>query len=48
MMLLHVDTKAHRACGADPAVAARIEALAVADRVLEWPAEAGRAIGAPR
>jgi carnitine 3-dehydrogenase len=48
MMLLHVDTNAHRACSADSAVAARVEALASADRVLEWPAEAGRAIGAPR
>jgi carnitine 3-dehydrogenase len=48
MMLLHVDTNAHRACAADPAVATRVEALTLADRVLEWPPEAGRAIGAPR
>ena len=45
MMLLHVDTQKHRACPAEPSVAARVATLAAADRGLPWPEDAGRAIG---
>jgi carnitine 3-dehydrogenase len=46
-MLLHVDAKANRACRADAAVLARLQALAAAQRDLAWPEGAGRAIGMP-
>jgi len=47
-MLLHVDTKAQKACAAEPAVMARLRALADAHAALERPKDAGRAVGQGR
>jgi carnitine 3-dehydrogenase len=47
-MLLHVDTGQARAVPADPAVLARIEAIASAQAGLAKPPQAGRFVGAPR
>ncbi|HTI01473.1 MAG TPA: carnitine 3-dehydrogenase [Acidisoma sp.] len=44
-MLLHVDTRAHRATEAAAEVQAKLGDLATAQAGLPWPAEAGRAIG---
>ena len=43
-MMLHVDTKAQRACAALPEVLTRVEAIASAHAELEKPSEAGRRI----
>ena len=47
-MLLHVDTRAQRACPAEPAVAQKFAELAAAHATLLRPAEAGRAVGQKR
>ncbi|HUG62953.1 MAG TPA: carnitine 3-dehydrogenase [Methylomirabilota bacterium] len=47
-MLLHVDTGLSRAVPADPAVLARLEAIAAAQADLLRPPQAGRFVGAPR
>ena len=44
-MMLHVDTRAHRACEAAPEVLAVLGALAAAHRGLPVPPEVGRGIG---
>jgi carnitine 3-dehydrogenase len=44
-MLLHVDTKAHRAMEAAAAVQVALRDLAATQAGLAWPAEAGRGIG---
>ena len=44
-MLLHVDTKAHRATEAAEEVQAALRDLASTHAGLPWPAEAGRGIG---
>jgi carnitine 3-dehydrogenase len=47
-MLLHVDTKAGRACPAEAGVAGKLAELAGAHAALPRPAESGRHVGAPR
>jgi len=47
-MLLHVDTKAQKACPAEPGVLDRLRALAAAHAVLPRPKDAGRAVGQKR
>jgi carnitine 3-dehydrogenase len=47
-MLLHVDTKAQKACAAEPAVLDRLRALAAAHAALPRPKDAGRAVGQKR
>jgi carnitine 3-dehydrogenase len=47
-MLLHVDTKAGRACPAAPGVLAKLAPLAAAHRGLDWPRDVGRAVGEAR
>jgi carnitine 3-dehydrogenase len=47
-MLLHVDTKAGRACPAEPAMRDRLLRIAAAQAGLPRPAEAGRHVGAKR
>lgn len=44
-MLLHVDTKAHRATPASPEVQVTLRDLAITQAGLPWPAEAGQGIG---
>lgn len=45
-MLLHVDSKAGRACPAPASILAKLDALAAAHAGLPRPVEAGRAVGA--
>jgi carnitine 3-dehydrogenase len=47
-MLLHVDTKAQKACPAEPQVLAKLRAVAEAQAGLDRPKEAGRAVGQRR
>jgi carnitine 3-dehydrogenase len=47
-MLLHVNTRAGRACAARPEVLARLEPVAAAHAALPRPENAGRYVGAPR
>ncbi len=47
-MLLHVDTRAQKACAAEGTVAANVRELADAHAALPRPAEAGRAVGEKR
>ena len=47
-MLLHVDTKAQKACPAEPQVLARLREIAEAQAKLERPRDAGRAVGQRR
>jgi len=44
-MLLHIDTKAGRACPAPEAVLAKLAPLGEAHGTLEWPRNASRAVG---
>ena len=44
-MLLHVDMKAGRACPAPEPVLAKLAPLGAAHGTLEWPRNAGRAVG---
>ncbi|NIR27929.1 MAG: carnitine 3-dehydrogenase [Gammaproteobacteria bacterium] len=47
-MLIHVDTRAGRACPAQPAVLERLRRIAEVHAALPRPAYAGRHLGAPR
>ncbi|WP_119462838.1 carnitine 3-dehydrogenase [Rhodospirillaceae bacterium SYSU D60014] len=47
-MLLHVDTKAQKACPAEALVAARVRDLCAAHAALDRPADAGRSVGLRR
>jgi carnitine 3-dehydrogenase len=47
-LLLHVDTRAARACAAEGEMATRLLRLAAAQAALPRPAAAGRAVGQPR
>ena len=47
-MLLHVDTKAGRACPAEPAMRDRLLRIAAAQAGLPKPADAGRHVGERR
>jgi carnitine 3-dehydrogenase len=47
-MLLHVDTKAGRACPAEPQILAKLKAIAEAHAKLPRPEGAGRFVGQPR
>lgn len=46
-MIVHVDTKAGRACPAKPEVLEKLNRIADAHRALPWPERAGRNIGIP-
>jgi carnitine 3-dehydrogenase len=47
-MLLHVDTKAGRACPAEPAMQGRLLRIAAAQASLPKPLDAGRQVGERR
>ena len=47
-LLLHVDTRSHRACPAAPAVLGKLSDITDQQRGLSWPTDAGRQVGQPR